>query len=236
MVDPPHALEARLRGAQLYRGTGDGSFVRRRCGTSRPTLRKRRVRYQAEGGAGLRSRSRRPHTTTREVTDEHVERVRHLRLEREPGPERIQAGSVRPHGLHLAASAVRTVLRRNGWRYGPRGRPPPKRYAEGVPGDRVEVDTVEGGGPFQYTATDDRTRVRVPALYPKRDAAASVGLLRGHVVEGSPSPVQRIRTDRGGESSGVDSRRALTQERVRSRPVRPRSAHLNGKVLEREGA
>ena len=101
-------------------------------------------------------------------------------------------------------------------------------------GDASFVTVEVGGGLSQYT--DDRTRVRVPALYPKRDAAASVGLLRDHVVEEAPSPVQRVRTDRGGESSGVDSRRALTQERVRSRPVRPRSAHLNGKVLEREGA
>ena len=99
---------------------------------------------------------------------------------------------------------VWTVLRRNGWRYlkRPKGPAHPKRYAKEVPGDRVQIDTVKiGRGLFQYTATDDCTRVRVLALYPRRDAATSVRFLRDHVLEELPFPVQRVQTDRGGEFS-----------------------------------
>ena len=197
MKDSPHVLRARLRWVQLYQETGNASLVCRRCGISRPTLRKWWTRYQAEGEAGLHSRSHRPHTIKRKVTDEHVEWIRHLRIDRKLGPKRIQAELVRLHGFHLAASTIWTVLRRNGWRYLRRPKVPlrPKRYAKDVPGDRVQMDTVKvGKGLFQYTATDDCTRMRVLALYPKRNAATSVRFLRDHVLGGeSPDPRPRRR-------------------------------------------
>ena len=135
--------------------------------------------------------------------------------------------------LPLAASTVWTVLRRIGWRYlkRPKGPAHPKRYAKEVPGDRVQIDTVKiGKGLFQYTATDDCTRMRVLALYPKRDAATSVRFLKDHLLKEFPFPVQRIQTDRGGEFFGMDFQVALMQERIRFRPIRPYSPHLNGKV------
>jgi transposase InsO family protein len=233
MNDSPHVLKARLGWVKLYEETGNASFVCRRCGISRPTLRKWWTRCQAEGEAGLRSRSRRPHNIKRKVTDEHVEWIRHLRLERKLGPKRIQAELVRLHGLHLAASTIWTVLRRNGWRYlkRPKGPAHPKLYAKEVPGDRVQIDTAKvGKGLFQYTATDDCTRMRVLALYPKRDAATSVHFLRDHLLKEFPFPIQRIQTDRGGEFFGMDFQVALMQEKIRFRPIRPYSPHLNGKV------
>ena len=78
--------------------------------------------------------------------------------------------------------------------------------------------------------------MRVLALYPKREAAASVRFLRDHVLKEFPFRVQRIQTDRGGEFFGMDFRVALMQERVRFRPIRPYSPHpaaiggRNGKV------
>ncbi|MEM1043877.1 MAG: helix-turn-helix domain-containing protein, partial [Bacteroidota bacterium] len=53
MKDSPHVLKARLTWVKLYQETGNASFVCRRCGISRPTLRKWWTRYQAEGEAGL---------------------------------------------------------------------------------------------------------------------------------------------------------------------------------------
>jgi len=54
-------IKARLRWVQLYEETGDAGFVCRRCGISRPTLRKWSKRYKELGMEGLISRSRRPH-------------------------------------------------------------------------------------------------------------------------------------------------------------------------------
>ena len=103
MKDSPQVLRARLRWVKLYEETTGGLLVCRRCGISRPTLRKWWRRYQAEGEAGLYSRSHRPHNIKRKVTEEHLAWIRHLRLERKLGPHRIQAELVRLHGFHLAA-------------------------------------------------------------------------------------------------------------------------------------
>ena len=51
----------RLSWIAAYQALGDAGAVCRRFGISRPTLRKWLRRYEAEGEAGLRDRSRRPH-------------------------------------------------------------------------------------------------------------------------------------------------------------------------------
>ena len=53
--------QQRLTWIRLYEETGDAGLTCRRCGISRPTLRKWWIRYQADGEAGLVSQSRRPH-------------------------------------------------------------------------------------------------------------------------------------------------------------------------------
>ncbi|MBK9123500.1 MAG: helix-turn-helix domain-containing protein [Chloroflexi bacterium] len=50
----------RLGWVKLYLETGDAGMTCRRCGISRPTLRKWIRRFQAEREDGLRSRSHRP--------------------------------------------------------------------------------------------------------------------------------------------------------------------------------
>jgi len=57
-------IKQRLGWVQLYAETGNSGFVCRRCGISRPTLRKWWQRYQAEGEAGLQSCGRLLHIET----------------------------------------------------------------------------------------------------------------------------------------------------------------------------
>ena len=86
-MDTPHILRARLRWIKTYERTGHAGLTCRRCGISRPTLRKWWRRYQAEGKDGLQSRSRRPHTSpSRKVTKQVAEEIMRLRLERNLGP------------------------------------------------------------------------------------------------------------------------------------------------------
>jgi hypothetical protein len=54
-------LKARLAWVELYAKTDDAGLVCRRCGISRPTLRKWWRRFQVDGEAGLVEHSRRPH-------------------------------------------------------------------------------------------------------------------------------------------------------------------------------
>ena len=51
----------RLGWVRLYEQLGDAGRVCRRCGISRPTLRKWWRRYETDGVAGLKDESRRPH-------------------------------------------------------------------------------------------------------------------------------------------------------------------------------
>ncbi len=55
------AERRRYNWIKAYQALGDAGAVCRRFGVSRPTLRKWLRRYEEEGEAGLRARSRRPH-------------------------------------------------------------------------------------------------------------------------------------------------------------------------------
>ena len=45
-----------------------------------------------------------------------------------------------------------------------------------------------------------------------------------------PFPVQRVQTDRGQEFFAYEVQERLRERRIKFRPIRPRSPHLNGKV------
>jgi transposase len=97
----------RLGWVKLYKETRNAGLVCRRCGISRPTLRKWWRRYQEAGEDGLRSRSRRPHhSPNRKVTEDHERWVLELRKERRLGPRRIQHELRRLHSLSLSTSTI----------------------------------------------------------------------------------------------------------------------------------
>lgn len=53
-------IRKRLAWIKMYEETGDAGFTCRKCGISRPTLRKWYRRYKQYGEAGLASESRKP--------------------------------------------------------------------------------------------------------------------------------------------------------------------------------
>jgi transposase-like protein len=148
---------ARLGWIKLYEQVGDAGLVCRRCGISRPTLRKWWRRYRAEGEAGLRDRSKRPRTSPgRKVLAEQERLILRLRRERKLGIEMLRNELARRHGLRLALDTIHKVLVRHGENRLERPRPKRKgtrRYSRPVPGDRVRMDTCEiAPGLYQYTA------------------------------------------------------------------------------------
>jgi hypothetical protein len=90
-----------------------------------------------------------------------------------------------------------------------------------------------GKGIFQYTAVDDCTRYRVLGLAADKTATSTLAFL-DQVIAGMPFPIQRIQTDRGAEFFAYEVQERLMRERIRFRPIRPRSPHLNGKVERRQ--
>jgi transposase InsO family protein len=226
--------KARLGWVKLYQQTGDAGLVCRRCGISRPTLRKWWRRFQAEGEAGLVSRSPRPHRSPRRKVFAREEAlILDLRRTCKLGIKRLRNALIREHGLRLALETIHKVLVRHGAnRLNPprlrrKGR---KRYSRPIPGDRVQVDVCKiTGGLYQYTAIDDCTRWQAAGLYPRKTAGNTIAFLR-LVRNAMPFPIQRIQTDRGQEFFAYQVQDQLRDWRIKFRPTRPRSPHLNGKV------
>lgn len=226
-------IQQRLQWVKLYEENRDAGFVCRRCGVSRPTLRKWWHRYLEAGVAGLESHSRRPIHSPNTKVDEKKERlILELRRSRNLGARRLQSELKRQYELDLGLATIHKVLKRN------RVKPVRKyrrkkdyiRYQKSIPGDRVQMDTCKiAPGLFQFTAIDDCTRYRVLRLYSRRTASSTLDFI-DCVLEEMPFPVQRFQTDRGREFFAAKVQKRLMEYCIKFRPNKPGSPHLNGKV------
>lgn len=182
-------IKARLNWLTLYEKTGDAGLVCRRCGISRPTLRKWIKRYKKLGIDGLISRSRKPHhSPQRKVTPDTEATVLELRRDRKLGARRIQNELLRNHQLSLSLATIHKILSRHNVKplkpY--RRKKRFKRYQRPIPGDRVQMDTMKIAPQlYQYTVIDDCSRFRVIGLY-KRRTAANTLLFLERVIEEMP--------------------------------------------------
>ena len=226
-------IQQRLQWVQLYEATNDAGLVCRRCGISRPTLRKWWKRYQQDGKEGLVNRSRRPHHSPNTKVGKLEEQfILTLRKTRNLGARRIQSELRRLHEISLSLATVHKVLQKHDVKPVKKYRRKTDylRYACPTPGERVQMDTCKiAPGLYQYTAVDDCTRYRVLRLYTRRTAANTLDFL-DCVIEEMPFPVQRVQTDRGREFFAVKVQERFKQCSIKFRPNKPGSPHLNGKV------
>jgi transposase InsO family protein len=226
-------IKKRLAWVELYLETGNAGLVCRRCGISRPTLRKWVKRYKEAGTPGLDNLSRRPkHSPRTKVFEQEEELILKLRKERKIGARRIQSELKRHHDLSFSPATIHKVLKRNNVPPLKRHRRKKdfKRYSRPIPGDRVQIDTCKiAPGLYQYTAVDDCTRYRVMGLYKKRTASSTLLFLE-RLIEQMPFAIQRIQTDRGKEFFAYKVQERLMEYSIKFRPIKPGSPHLNGKV------
>lgn len=215
------------------RNANDAGLVCRRCGISRPTLRKWITRYKQDGIAGLKDHSKRPRTSPEvRVTTEIRELILDMRRSRNLGARRLQTELMRLHEKHLSTATIHKILATASVKpiviY--RCKKDFQRYECAIPGDRVQMDTCKiAPGIYQYTAIDDCTRYRVPRCYSRCTAANTVNFI-DCVVEEMPFPIQRIQTDRGREFFAEKVQQMLMMYGIKFRPNKPASPHLNGKV------
>jgi len=226
-------IRARFRWIKLYEETEDAGLVCRRCGISRPTLRKWWGRYKEHGLRGLKSHSRRPKKSpATKIGQKENDWILELRSKRNLGARRIQSELKRLHNYDLSLATIHKVLSRNGCKplQKPRRKKEYKRYSRPVPGDRVQMDTCKiAPGLYQYTAVDDCSRFMVLALYKRRNASNTL-LFIDQACEMMPFPIQRIQTDRGSEFFASDVQKLFMEWGIKFRPIKPASPHLNGKV------
>ena len=169
------SISMRLKWVRLYVKTGDAGLVCRRCGISRPTLRKWHQRFLESGIEGLCDHSKKPHNSPSQKINADIEAlILDIRKKRKLGARRIQNELKRLHSISLSLASIHKVLSRN--KVKPlrriRAKNGFKSYSRPVPGDRVQMDTKKvATGKYQYTAIDDCSRWRVLGLYPRRSAA-----------------------------------------------------------------
>jgi len=226
-------IQARLTWIKMYLELKDAGLVCRRCGISRPTLRKWVNRYNTNGISGLKELSKRPKSSPNQKIDiQNTKWVIDLRKERNLGARRLQTELIRLHNCHLSLATIHKIL--NQTAAGPikrlKRKKHFKRYERPIPGDRVQMDTCKiAPGIYQYTAVDDCSRWRVLKIYTRRTAKNTLDFI-DVIMEQFPFPIQRIQTDRGNEFFAVKVQEKLMSYGIKFRPNKPGSPHLNGKV------
>ena len=173
--------KARLNWVKIFLETNNASYVCRKCGISRPTLRKWANRYNKLGIDGLLEQSRRPKKIPiKKLTDDIEKQILNLRKTRNLGVRRIQTELIRIYNIRLSIATVHKVLIK--YQVKPikklKRKKKFKRYQRPIPGDRVQLDTCKiFPGIYQYTAVDDCTRFRVLEIYQRRTAANTFGTM-----------------------------------------------------------
>lgn len=227
------SVRSRYYWVKLYEKKQDAGFVCRRCGISRPTLRKWYKRYKEKGVEGLRGLSRRPKSSPKtKVTKDLESKILDLRTNRRLGARRIQSELLKHQEISLSLSTIHKVLVRHQVKPLKKSRRKKqfKRYSRPIPGDRVQIDTMKvANGIIQYTSVDDCSRYRVLGIYKRKTAANSIDFME-RVLEEMPFPIQRVQTDRGTEFFALKFQKYLKKNSIKFRPIKPRSPYLNGKV------
>jgi transposase InsO family protein len=223
-------------------------------GITPKTIRKWRDRYAAEGEAGLRGRSSRPHhSPTRLPADQHAT-VEALRRQRLSGPAIARQ-------LGLPVSTVGAALRRLGLSrltaLDPR--PPVLRYEREHPGELIHIDIkklgrIEGighritgdrtrqsnrrsagkglGWEFVHVAIDDASRLAYTELLPSERTDSVLAFTRRAIAwfEGLGVSVERIMTDNGSAYKSFAFRDLLSNHGIRHKRTRPYTPRTNGKA------
>lgn len=104
-------IQQRQQWVKMYEKCGDAGLVWRRCGISRPTLRKWAKRYKQYGIAGLENQSRRLHSSPDiKLTDELRAFILTMREKRNLGARRLQTELIRLNQIHLSTATLHKVL------------------------------------------------------------------------------------------------------------------------------
>ena len=230
------------------------SAVAEAFGVSARTVRKWIDRFQAEGPAGLRDRSSRPHRLHRPTPEAIVAQVRTLRYQRYTGKQIASE-------LAISPATVSRILRRLELNNLAALEPaePVRRYEREHPGELIHIDIKKlgridgvghritgdrrgqsnrrsrGEGPgweYVHVCVDDASRVAFVQVMPTERKESSVAFLKAAVAYYASLGVEvtRVMTDNGSCYKAFDFRdtcRALGLRHIRTKPYTPRT---NGKA------
>ena len=219
-------------------------------GVDPSTVRKWRARYAAEGAAGLRDRSSRPHCSPRRLAEAAETEIEALRRQRLTGPAIARR-------LGRPVSTVGAVLRRRGLgrlaALDPRV--PVVRYERERPGELIHIDTkklgrIQGvghritgqhsgmvrnrgiGWEHLHVAIDDASRLAYTELLPDERKESAVAFLQRAVAwfAGLGVVAERVMSDNGSAYRSRDFRAAIDAAGLRHIRTRPYTPRTNGKA------
>jgi len=150
----------------------------------------------------LSDKSRRPKKLANQKVDLHLENeILTIRKKRNWGPQRISTFLLQKQGIELSLMTIWRVLSKHNVKpvLKRRKKSDFKWYNKSISGERVQMDVTKlRPKAYQFTAIDDRTRLKVIRVYPNKRANSAVDFL-GEVLDSFPFPVQRVQTDWGTE-------------------------------------
>lgn len=227
-------VKLRLNWIKLYKQLGHAGKVCQHYNISRFTLRKWYKRYEELGEKGLANLSSKPKTSSTQKINVPIEQlILHLRKTRKLGARRMQTELKRLHDLSFSLDTIHKVFKKHEVSHlhiKRHYRKQIKRYNCKVPGERIQMDVCKIAlGLYQYTAIDDCTRYKALALYPRRTSKNTLDFLE-KLKERMPFHCQKIQTDRGQEFFAYEVQECLRDWKIKFRPIKPFSPHLNGKV------
>ena len=222
--------------------TGNVAKTCRYYGISRNLYYKWYRRYEAEGVAGLRDRSRRPLNSPRATELEVVGKILYLRQNYHFGPQKIAMYLARYHDIQISTSGVWRILKRVGMNRLPASQRHKRhekrwqRYEKPLPGHQVQIDVkfiepLKGSRKkryYQFTAIDDCTKLRILKIYERCNRKSAISFA-DYILEKLPFEVQAIQIDNGSEiQSGFHWH--LLDRGIRHVYIKPLTPRLNGKV------
>lgn len=227
-------VKLRLSWMNLYKKLGHSGKVCQHYDISRFTLCKWCKRYAVFGEAGLLNISSKPKTSPAKKINVLSEKlILDLRTTRKLGVRRMQTELKRLHDLSFSLETIHKVLKKHEvsrLHIKRHYRKQVKRYNCKVPGERIQMDVCKiAASLYQYTAIDDCTRYKVLSLYLRRTSKNTLDFLE-KLKTRMPFHFQKIQTDRGQEFFAYEVQECLRDWKIKFRPIKPFSPHLNGKV------
>ena len=200
-----------------------------------------RRRYEEKGLAGLREKSRAPHSSPNAMSSDVVGKIIHLRQNYHFGPHKISMYLKRYHDVTVSPSGIWRILNKLGMSRLPssqrykRHTQRWKRYEKQQPGHRVQIDVkflepLKGSRRrhYQFTAIDDCTRLRALKIYDRCNQKTAIQFV-DYVLEKFPFRVEVIQTDNGSEFQQAFHWHVLDHG-IQHVYIKPNSPRLNGKV------
>jgi transposase InsO family protein len=214
---------------------------------SRKTFYKWLKRYKLYGKEGLLDLSRRPKSNPRALPDKIKKKIISVRKKTNLGPKRLKWLMQAKYKITVSEYAIYKTIKQAGLikKYRKKHKKKYKFYSMPYPGVKVQIDSkhldlIPGKGRryYQYTATDDCTRLRVIRIYEDLSISNSLKFL-DEVVKTFPFKIRLITTDNGIEFAPTDIFKfkdghpftlKCKQLGIIHKTNKPRSPTQNGKV------